>query len=146
MQVTLASHEQALALQVGGDVERHVLRRVGCGTRETSGLPAVAFLEDPELIDRIENGQPILLAEREVLPATARSDVHDPGPLLVGDLVPGDDGVLYALLDGQFVEGTLIAQPHQVAAGRGANDRRVSGHSTLRALGDPPAAAITPLH
>ena len=134
VQVTLSRHEQALALQVGSDVERHVLRRVGCGTGEAPGLPAVAVLEDPELIDRIQNGQPVLLAEREVLLATAGGDVHDPGPLLVGDLVPCDDGVLHALLNRQLVERALVGQTHELASRRGSDDRRVSGHSTLRAV------------
>ena len=98
MQVAVAGNQQALALEVGGDVERHVLRRVCRGAGEAPGLPTVAILEDPELVDRIEHRQPELPGKREVLLAAAGRNMHDPRPLLIGDLAPGDDRVLHTLL------------------------------------------------
>ena len=46
------------------------------------------------VVERRDHRQPERLAELEVLGAAARGDVDDAGPLLLADLVPGDDAVL----------------------------------------------------
>ena len=70
---------------------------------------------DALVVDGRDDGEAVLLAEREVLLAAARRDVDDAGALLVGDLVPRDDAVLDALLRRQLVERAAVRQADQLA-------------------------------
>jgi hypothetical protein len=50
--------------------------------------------DDSVVVEGRDHRQPERLAESVVLGAAARGDVDDARPLLLADLVPGDDAVL----------------------------------------------------
>ena len=50
----------------------------------------------PDLVERRDDRQTERLAQLEVLGAAARRDVDDARPLVLADLVPGDDPMLVA--------------------------------------------------
>ena len=68
---------------------------------------------DARLVERRDDRQPERLAELEVLGAAARGDVDDAGPLVLADLVPGDDDVLVRVVG-------IVARPGR----EGRLDRR----------------------
>ena len=145
VQVPLLRHQQAAGLEVRGDLEREVRVAVVGGARVAAALPAVAIAEDAELVDRVKHGQPVHLCEREVLLAAAGSDVHDAGPLLIGDLAPADDAVLHSRLHRQLVERAAVGEADELGTRCLAEHARSGRDTGLRAVGDPPATTVATL-
>ena len=116
--------------------------RLGHVAHVATGQRLEALDEDARLVERRDDRQPETLAELEVLGAAARCDVDDAGPLLLPDLVPGDDpmhvrarpvladpGTERIADGGQLVERAGVAPADEVATGpllehlEGADDR-----------------------
>ena len=86
---------------------------------------------DAELVDRRDDGEIVLLREREVLFSGAGRDVDDAGPLGRVDVVPADDPVVDVLLRIEFVKRTLIWPADQVST------RDLAGYRVLAAQRSP---------
>src|SRR5262249_39018788 len=107
--VLLGGVEQALVAQA---LEDGRIRLADALARER----AEAVDVDAGLVDRRDDGDPERLGELVVLGAAARRDVDDPGPLLLADVLPGDDRVLDALLGLKLLEGAPEAQADKLRA------------------------------
>ena len=117
--VRLEAVEALLALEVVDD-------RLDDIADVTTGQRPEAVDEDPALVDRSDDRQAELLAEREVLRAAAGRDVDDPGALVLADLAPGDDAVLVrligrvtrALREGRPDRRQVVERPRRTASRR----------------------------
>ena len=90
--------------------------RLGRLVRAQPRQPLEAGQEDTVLVDRRDDGEAVLLAEREVLGAAPGGDVHDPGTFRGRHIGPGDDAVFHALLRGDVVERRMVPQAHKSLA------------------------------
>ena len=116
--------------------------RLGHVAHVATGQRLEALDEDARLVERRDDRQPETLAELEVLGAAAGGDMDDAGPLLLPDLVPGDDPMhirarpvladpgTERIADGrQLVERAGVAPADEVATGpllehlEGSDDR-----------------------
>ena len=92
-------------------------------------------------------GRSNALAEREVLLAAAGSDVHDPGPLVVGHLVPRDDAVRRRpAAAGSSSNGPVVRQaPPARRPGASRTTSASPRDARLRAGAHPPPAPVRAL-